>query len=438
MTDPDPARGGHDAHQLVDHLFRNRAGQMVAWLTRVFGPAHLQLAEEVVQDALVKALQQWPYSGIPDNPGAWLLRVARNGALDALRRDISFRGRASEIAAEIARTGDALAGDPVALDGLLRDDELRMIFLCCHPSLPRDARVALSLKTVGGFSVTEIARAVLGSDAAIAQRLVRAKRQLRDAGATFELPGGDELEPRLESVLEVIYLLFNEGYSAHAGDDLVRLDLCGEALRLARLVAGSATTSAPAAHALTALIAFQAARIPARVDGAGDMVLLEQQDRALWDPGLIALGFAHFERSAAGPVMTAYHIQAAIAAVHAGGNTMTGWHAVLALYDDLLVLNPSPVVALNRAVALSKVAGPARALGAIAELEGDPALANYFLLPAVKGRLLAEMGDRTRAAAAFRAALERPCSEPERRWLVRRLAEVESYLPSTRSSATDQ
>ena len=416
---------GNDARQLVDHLFRNRAGQMVAWLTRVFGPGHLQLAEEVVQDALVKALQQWPYSGIPDNPGAWLMRVARNGALDALRRDISFRGRAAEIAAEIGRTGDALAADPIALDGLLRDDELRMIFLCCHPSLPREARVALSLKTVGGFSVTEIARALLVSDTAIAQRLVRAKRQLRDAGAVFELPGGAQLEARLESVLEVIYLLFNEGYSAHAGDDLVRRDLCGEALRLARLVAGSATTSAPAAHALTALIAFQAARMFARVDGAGDMVLLDHQDRGLWDPQLIALGFAHFERSAAGPVMTAYHMQAAIAAVHAGGHATTPWDAVLSLYDDLLLLNPSPVVALNRAVALAKVSGPARALEAIAALESDAALANYYLLPAVKGRLLAEMGDRGRAAAAFREALERPCSEPERRWLMRRLAEVE-------------
>ena len=424
----DPDRGtppGNDARQLVDHLFRNRAGQMVAWLTRVFGPAHLQLAEEVVQDALVKALQQWPYSGVPDNPGAWLMRVARNGALDALRRDISFRGRAGEIAAEIGRTGDALAADPIALDGLLRDDELRMIFLCCHPSLPRDARVALSLKTVGGFSVTEIARALLASEPAIAQRLVRAKRQLRDAGAVFELPGGAQLETRLESVLEVIYLLFNEGYSAHAGDDLVRRDLCGEALRLARLVAGSATTSAPAAHALTALIAFQAARMFARVDGAGDLVLLDHQDRGLWDPHLIALGFAHFERSAAGPAMTAYHMQAAIAAVHAGGHATTPWDAVLSLYDDLLLLNPSPVVALNRAVALSKVSGPARALEAIAALESDTALANYYLLPAVKGRLLAEMGDRVRAAAAFREALERPCSEPERRWLMRRLAEVE-------------
>lgn len=414
----------HPAHQLVDHLFRNRAGQMVAWLTRIFGPAHLQLAEEVVQDALVKALQQWPFAGIPDNPGAWLLRVARNGALDALRRDVSFRGRVPEIAAEITRTGDALSADAIAVDSLLRDDELRMIFLCCHPALPRDARVALSLKTVGGFSVAEIARALLASDAAIAQRLVRAKRQLREAGATFELPGGAELESRLESVLEVIYLLFNEGYSAHAGDDLVRLDLCGEALRLARLVAGSSTTSAPTAHALAALIAFQAARMPARVDGAGDMVLLEHQDRALWDPRLIALGFTHLEQSAAGPVMSAYHIQAAIAAVHAGALTATPWDSVLRLYDDLLALNPSPVVALNRAVALSRVSGPAAAVEAIVALESDPALANYYLLPAVKGRLLAEIGDRGGAAAAFRAALERPCSEPERRWLIRRLAEA--------------
>ena len=414
----------HPAHQLVDHLFRNRAGQMVAWLTRIFGPAHVELAEEVVQDALVKALQQWPFAGIPDNPAAWLLRVARNGALDVLRRDVSFRGRVAEIAAEISRTGDASGIDPVAADGLLRDDELRMIFLCCHPALPRDARVALSLKTVCGFSVREVARALLASDTAIAQRLVRAKRQLREAGAVFELPAGTELESRLESVLEVIYLLFNEGYSAHAGDDLVRFDLCGEALRLARLIAGSSTTSAPTAHALAALIAFQAARMPARVDGAGDMVLLENQDRALWDQRLIALGFHHLEGSAAGRVMSAYHIQAAIAAVHAGDLTATPWNDVLRLYDDLLAINPSPVVALNRVVALSRVRGPTAAIEAIAPLESDPALSNYYLLPAVKGRLLAEMGDRGGAAAAFRAALERPCSEPERRWLVRRLAEV--------------
>ena len=413
-----------DAHKLLDHLFRSRAGQMVAWLTRAFGAAHVGLAEEVVQDALVKALQQWSYSGIPANPAGWLFRVAKNGALDALRRDAAFRGRAPEVAAEIIRTSDAVDARPDDVDDLLRDDELRMIFLCCHPSLPADARVALSLKTAGGFSVREIARGLLASEAAIAQRLVRAKRQLRDTGATFDLPDGAEREARLASVLDVIYLLFNEGYSAHGGDDLVRLDLCGEALRLARLVAGSTTIPAPAAHALVSLIAFQAARIPARVDAAGDMVLIEEQDRSRWDPRLIAMGFEHLDRSATGNVMTSYHVQAAIAAAHAGPPSATRWDVVLGLYDDLVTLNPSPVVTLNRAVAVSRVFGAQEALAAIAALEDEPALANYFLLPAVKGRLLAELGDRGGAAAAFAAALERPCSEPERRWLARRLAEV--------------
>src|SRR6185436_20600762 len=248
-SEPHEPASGREARELVDHLFRSRAGQMVAWLTRAFGPAHLELAEEVVQDALVKALQQWPFSGVPDNPDGWLFRVARNGALDVLRRDAAFRGRAEAIAAEIVRTADA--AEP---GGVLRDDELRLMFLCCHPALARDARVALSLKIVGGFGVGEIARALVASEAAVAQRLVRAKRQLRESGVSLDFPGGVELAARLESVLEVIYLLFNEGYGAYAGDDLVRLELCGEGLRLARLVAGSPATATPAAHALAALL----------------------------------------------------------------------------------------------------------------------------------------------------------------------------------------
>src|SRR5262245_2792093 len=284
---PDRAQpAASSAHHLVDHLFRSRAGQMVAWLTRIFGPAYLELAEEVVQDALVKALQQWPYSGVPDNPAGWLFRVARNGALDALRRDVAFRGRTDAIVAEITRTVDARTGEPADGD-LLRDDELRLMCLCCHPALAREASVALSLKTVGGFGIGEIARALLASEAAIAQRLVRAKRQLREDNISFDLPFGQELTARLDGVLEVIYLLFNEGYSAYAGDDLVRLDLCGESLRLARLIAGAPATASPAADALVALIAFQAARLPARVDEAGEVVLLEDQDRSVWDRRLI-------------------------------------------------------------------------------------------------------------------------------------------------------
>jgi RNA polymerase sigma-70 factor, ECF subfamily len=399
---------------------------MVAWLTRVFGPAHLELVEEVVQDALLKALQQWPYAGVPDNPAGWLFRVARNGALDALRRDASFRGRAADIAAEITRSSEELTLAPVDTDDLLRDDELRMIFLCCHPALPDDARVALSLKTVGGFSVQEIARAFLSSDAAIAQRLVRAKRRLRELNVPFDLPTGGDLTERLGSVLEVLYLLFNEGYAARHGDDLIRLELCGEALRLARMVAENPATGSPAAHALLSLIAFQTARLPSRVDANGEIVLLADQDRSLWDPRLIALGFRCLERSAAGVKMTPYHAQAAIAAAHtaAASAETTPWPAILRLYDDLLTLNPSPLVALNRIVAVWKVNGPELALRELAGLDREPALATYYLLPAVKGRLLTECGHRDAALRAFEAALQLPCSEPERRLLRRRIEEL--------------
>ncbi len=249
--------------------------------------------------------------------------------------------------------------------------------------MPPDARVALSLKTVGGFSVAEIARAFLVTEPTIAQRLVRAKRVLREQRVGLDLPHGSDLGARTESVLEVIYLLFNEGYNAHAGEDLIRQDLCGEALRLGRLVAQSPRVAVPAAHALAALMAFQAARLPARVDRHGEMVLLEDQDRSLWDRRLVALGFAHLERSAEGPVMTGYHAQAAIAAVHAGAERAesTDWTRILSLYDELVRLNPSPVIQLNRAVALSRVAGPAAALAALEPLASDPALAQVLPAP---------------------------------------------------------
>lgn len=300
-----------------------------------------------------------------------------------------------------------------------------MVFLCCHPAIPSDARVALSLKTAGGFSVAEIARAFLVPDATIAQRLVRAKRQLRAERVTFDLPSGPERTARLDSVLEVIYLLFNEGCAARSGDDLVRVDLCTEALRLSRLVAGNAEASTPAAHALVALIAFQAARLPARVDAAGEIVLLEHQDRSAWDTRLVAMGFAHFERSAEGDALTTYHVQAAIAAAHAGAERFeaTPWPMILDLYDQLMALHPSPLVALNRVVAVWKVRGTEAALLDLAALEAEPALAAYYLLPAVRGRLLAERGDAAAARQAFASALERPCSEPERRLLQRRLQE---------------
>lgn len=412
-----------DAHRLVDHLFRERSGQMVAWLTRIFGPAHLDLVEEVVQDTLVKALQQWPFTGVPQNPAGWLFQVARNGALDVLRRRSSFRDRADTIARELTRSAERLQRHDWRIDDLIQDDEVQMIFLCCHPALSRDAQAALSLKTVGGFSVQEIARAFLTSDTTVAQRLVRAKRQLRAANATFELPSGEDLGLRLEAVLEVIYLLFNEGYAARDGDALVRDDMCREALRLARVVAASAVAT-PAAHALTALLAFQSARLPARVDDEGDVVLLDEQDRSRWDARLISMGFAHLERSAAGAVMTPYHVQAAIAAAHARATAPgdTPWPTILRLYDDLLALQPSPVIALNRIVAIWKVRGLDSAEHELQALEDTTHLNTYYLLPAVKGRLLAARGEVERAREAFDAALQLPCSEPEKR-LLRRLRE---------------
>ena len=414
---------------LLEHLFRHQSGRMVAHFTRLFGPAHLDLAEETVQDAMLRALQTWPYSGVPQNPEAWLFRVAHNAAIDAIRRRKRQDDKAPaelDFAILAEPREDPLLQDPL-LEGQLRDDELRMIFMCCHPEIARESSVALSLKTVGGFSVREIARAFLADDAAIAQRLVRAKRQIRERNLTLDMPHGAELVRRLDSVLEVIYFIFNEGYTAHEGQDLIRRDLCAEALRLGRLVALSSIAT-PRVHALVALMAFQAARLPARVDAAGDLVLLESQDRRLWDERLIGFGFHHLELSMNGDEVSDYHAQAAIAATHARAPDAesTDWRLILEFYDQLLAMNPSPVVALNRAVAVAKVRGAAQALAEIDKLEREPKLSDYYLLLAVRGHLLLELGRREEAAREFRAALERPCSEPERRFLIRKLTEAEA------------
>jgi len=410
---------------LLEHLFRHQAGRMVAHLARLLGPAHLDLAEEAVQDAMLRALRTWPYSGVPDNAAAWLFRVAHNAAIDVVRRHQLIGEKNDAVVAELSRSAAGVPEDPL-VEEELRDDELRMIAMCCHPEIPRDASVALSLKTVGGFSVREIARAFLADDATIAQRLVRAKRQIRERGLTLEMPRGAELQRRLDSVLEVVYFLFNEGYAAHEGEDLIRHDLCGEALRLGRLIASSSIAE-PRVDALVALMAFQAARLPARTDPAGDLILLEHQNRSLWDPKLIALGFHHFNRSMTGDRVSPYHAQAAIAATHARAADAQSieWGMILGMYDQLLELSPTPVVALNRAVALGKVHGPERALAAVEPLDRDPALEHYHLLLAVRGHLLLEVGRREEAAASFRAALECRCSQPERRFLGRKLAECE-------------
>jgi RNA polymerase sigma-70 factor (ECF subfamily) len=419
-------RAGEETGGLLEHLFRHQVGRVVAHLARVLGPARLDLAEESMQEAMLRALQAWPYHGIPDNPGAWLFRVAHNAAIDSLRRGRLLEQNAGGVLAELTRAGSVASGEP-GFEEQLRDDELRMIFMCCHPEIARDARVALSLKIVGGFSVREIAAAFLADDAAIAQRLVRAKRQLRDRRVTLELPGAADLNQRLDSALETIYFIFNEGYAAHQGEDLIRRDLCLEALRLGRLLAASCN-AAPRVHALVAVMALHAARLPARIDEAGDLVLLEDQDRSRWDPRLTTLGFHHFDLSIAGDQVSEYHVQAAIAAIYTRAADLRSldWPVILELYDQLLAITgSSPVVALNRAVAVAKVHGAAEALAEIETLRGNPQLRDYYLLLAVQGHLLQQLGRLSEAAACWRAALECRCSEPERRFLRRKLASVD-------------
>ncbi len=408
---------------LLEHLFRRHAGRSVSYLAGLLGSQYLQLAEDAVQEALLRAAQTWPFGGVPDRPAAWLFSVAHNYALSVLRRETSFEKKTAELLATLEASTQAVENVDGA--GHLRDDELRMIFTCCHPELAQDVCVALSLKLVGGFSVGEIARLFLAEENTIAQRLVRAKRLLRDRSLPLLKPDPAELRVRLDSVLEVIYLMFSGGYAAHSGEELIRRDVCLEALRLGRVVAASSMT-APRVDALVALMALQAARLPARMDAVGDLVLLEEQDRALWDDELIALGFRYFDKSIAGDELSRWHVQAAIATTYAKAESsdQIDWPAILEHYDQLLQMTASPVVALNRAVAVMKVHGAEAALAALLPLESHAALRGYHLFPAVRGRLLAQLGRLPEAEAAFSAALDCHCIEPERRFLRKQLESV--------------
>ena len=414
-----------DAVALVDHLFRRQAGQIVATLTRAFGSRHLALAEDSVQDALITAMQQWPFRGVPDNPEGWLYQVARNRALDRLRHRRIATGKEPEIAREIA------AVEPPAAAPLLKnemppmeDDQLGLLFLSCHPSLPAEARVALALKLVGGFSGDEIARAFLCRESTIAQRLVRAKRALREEDISFGMPEPHELAERLESVIDALYLMFNEGYAATSGDALVRDDVACEAIRLTRMLAVHPATASPRVWALLALMLLHAARFPARVDSEGTLFLLRDHDRGRWDRALVAEGLIALDRSASGTEVSALHLEAGIAACHAAAPSWdaTDWPRILELYDELLAMTGSPVVAVNRAIAVSRIDGPLAGLAALDAIGNVPLLERYPLLPAVSAELWREAGDRDRAAACYRAALSLARSSPEHRWLTSRLS----------------
>ncbi len=410
---------------LVDHLFRERAGQMVATLTRILGVANLQLAEDVVQEALLKALRVWSFRGVPSKPDAWLFATARNAAIDAIRRDASLAEKTPEILAWSERAAAAAAGQADAtFDDELSDDQLRLMFACCHPSLPRNAQVALTLKSLCGFGVDEIARAFLTPSATIAQRLVRAKRRLRDDGVTISAPRPAEIATRLDPVLDVLYVMFNEAHVAHSGSALVRDDLMRETIRLVRLLLHRADTAEPRVEALLALMLLQGARLPARTDGDGNLVLLQHQDRSRWDVPMIAEGLTFLVRSARGEERSAFHIQAAIAACHSTASSWeaTDWPAILVEYDRLMSLRASPIVALNRTVALALVEGPAAALRALDALDDEASLSSYYLYSALRAEFLMQTGQLDEAAGWLERALTLPCSEPERRFMLTKLA----------------
>lgn len=412
MTDGAPAVGA-----LVEHLFRREYARLVAGLVRVLGPGRLDTAEEVVQEALARALRTWPHAGVPADPTAWLLSVARNRALDRARHE----ALAQETLAELGRWSAAQAASEE------EHDTLRLVFACCHPALAFEARVALTLKVACGLATREIARALLASEEAVAQRLLRAKARLAQPDITLDVPDAEGDPARLDAVLEVLYLLFNEGYATDSGTSAVRGELVHEALRLGELLAANPATRAPRVEALLALMRFQGARLAARVDEHGATVPLGRQDRARWDRRWLALGWRHLERSAAGE-FTPYHVEAAIAAEHARAPSYaaTDWAALAEHYETLSRLAPSPVVTLNRAVVLAKCHGPLRALAELEPLARAKELVDYLPLHTTLALLRWHAGDRGGAERALRRALALPCADPDRRLLAARLAALEA------------
>ncbi|OOG37277.1 RNA polymerase subunit sigma-24 [Rhodanobacter sp. C06] len=412
-----------DTHRSIDAIWRIESARIIAGLARML--RDVGLAEELAQDALVTALEQWPQTGVPDNPGAWLMTTAKHRAIDRLRRHQLMERKHEEIARELeAEQADAMPRFDAMLDDDIGDDLLRLIFTACHPALPAESRVALTLRLLGGLSTVEIARAFLQPEPTIAQRIVRAKRTLADKQVPFEVPRGEELAERLDAVLGVIYLVFNEGYTATAGDDWMRPALCEEALRLGRILAGLMPRQAPV-FGLLALMELQASRTHARSGPGGEPIRLLEQNRARWDRLLIQRGLAALERAQQlGGGTEPYTLQAAIAACHARAAVaeQTDWNRIAALYAALAAVAPSPVVELNRAVAVAMASGPAAGLALVDALRDEPLLANYHLLPAVRGDLLEKLDRHDEARAEFERAVALTRNARERELLRTRAA----------------
>lgn len=434
--DQPPAIPPARVSQLADHLFRHEAGKLVSVLTRIFGLERLELAEDVVQEALARALQTWPYYGIPENPAAWLTQTARNLALDVVRREKRFRDKQPAIAVSLEQWTSGSADQPATADDTFSDDRLRLMFACCHPVIPLEAQTALALKTLCGFSPTEIARAFLTTEVAVNKRLTRARQQIRAQNVAFEIPSGPEAAPRLDAVRQTLYLLFNEGYKASSGNDLVREELCREAIRLGGLLVAHPVGDQPSTHALIALMLFNAARLPTRVDREGNLLRLEEQDRSRWNRPLIDRGLFHLSKSAAGEELSGYHLQAAIAACHcmASDYASTDWRQILAYYDQLIQIDASPVIALNRAVAVARVHGAQRGIDAINAIPKRGQFASYHLLHAVLGELEWQLQRPEAAAQHWRTALKLATLKSERDLLNKRLRECEAA--AGRSSTT--
>ncbi|MGY2129452.1 RNA polymerase sigma factor [Blastococcus sp. SYSU DS0617] len=424
-TPPAPAASATaDLHRVVDAVWRMESARIVGALTRVTGD--IGLAEELAQDALVAALEQWPETGVPATPGAWLMATAKHRAIDTFRRAQNLRRKTQELGRSLVQEESAEEDWAAALDEVVEDDVLRLVFISCHPVLSREARVALTLRLVGGLTTDEIARAFLVPEKTLAQRVVRAKRTLTAARVPFEMPTGADFAARLSSVLEVLYLVFNEGYAATAGEDLTRPALCQEAMRLGRILAGLVPGESEV-HGLVALLQLQASRLAARIGPGGESVLLADQDRSRWDRVLITRGLEALEeaertaRDALGP----YALQAAIAACHARARSVeeTDWARIAGAYEALAALTPSPVIELNRAVAVSRAYGPAAGLELADALLGVPALSGYHLLPAVRGDLLRSLGRDAEARAEFERAAGLTRNERERALLLERAAD---------------
>lgn len=414
--------------RLADHLFRHESGKLISILTSVFGVSRLQMVEDVVQEAMARALKTWPYHGIPANPPAWLMQTAKHLAVDLIRRETRFREKQPELITFIEqRLPDPATDAEPMLEDEIRDDRLRLMFACCHPLLPTEMQTALALKILCGFSPREIAKAFLTSEAAVAKRLSRARQRLQREAVPFEIPAGPDLSVRLEGVLQTLYLLFNEGYKASSGHRVVREELCAEAIRLAGLLADHPAVNQPVVHALLALMLLNAARLPARVDAEGNLLRLEEQNRTLWSEPLIERGIFHLDQSSGGDTLSEYHLQAGIAACHclARNDASTDWKRILSLYDHLTEINASPVIALNRAVVVAKVHGADEGIAQVEAILDNSPLKSYYLTHAVLGDLERQREQLAAAAAHFQKALQLTEVESERAFLTQRLQQCD-------------